>query len=401
MGNEESLAKLKEENARLLNLNKKLRKKLESIEKRNDAEFINNISHEMRIPTQAINAISKGLVQNWENFDNETNFELAKKIAGNAGRLYSLIDNLIEIPNIKKGMIDLKFSKTSIVELVSQLVDECKNFYISGKNIDFKIITNIKPETKILIDPNKITQLLRNILTNSIKASRDGRIIIEMGIKDQKLEIAVTDQGVGIAEEKLDKLFSQNLAASKSKDDAPGVGIGLSIAALIAKAHKGSISASNNRGKGARIVVTIPATGANSAPIKKAATSSTKELNVIIVDDEEACLLSMSMMLMKTSYNLKLYSNPAEALQQLKENPSDADIILLDIMMPGLDGISFLKELKANAGIKNIPVVMQSGVADMNQIDQSLSLGAVDFIRKPFTKEVLITAIENVFKGKK
>ena len=98
MNIEKKLSKLKEDNARLLNLNKKLSRKLEDLENRDDAEFINNISHEIRIPTSAINAISKELVQNWGNFDEETNFELAKKIAGNAGRLHSLIDNLIEIP---------------------------------------------------------------------------------------------------------------------------------------------------------------------------------------------------------------------------------------------------------------------------------------------------------------
>jgi CheY-like chemotaxis protein len=101
---------------------------------------------------------------------------------------------------------------------------------------------------------------------------------------------------------------------------------------------------------------------------------------------------------MKTSYNLKLYSSPKEAMEQLKDSPNEADLILLDIMMPELDGISFLKEIKSNNSLKEIPVIMQSGVADMNQIDESLNIGAADFIRKPFSKEVLIKAIENIFK---
>lgn len=399
MGNEKKLAKLKEENARLLNLNQKLNKKLESLENRDDAEFINNISHEMRIPAQAINAISKGLVQNWKNFDNDTNFDLAKKIASNAERLYSLIDNLIEIPNIKKGHVELKFSQVAILEIIKDLIDECKNFYISGKNIEFKTITNIKPESKFLLDPNKITQVLRNILTNAIKASASGKIIIDSRINQNLLEIAVTDEGTGIPETKLPRLFTEDIGSGKSKEDNPGAGIGLSIASAIIKAHKGKITARNNIGKGARVVISLPVTSAN---VQKTANTSnkTKDINVVIIDDEETCLLSMSMMLMQTSYQLSLFSSPKEALEQLRSYPQDADIILLDIMMPELDGISLLKELKTNKKLKAIPVIMQSGVADMSQIDTSLSLGAVDFIRKPFTKGVLIAAIENVFKKK-
>lgn len=397
MSSDEKLAKLKEENAQLLNENQKLSKKLSSLENRDDAEFINNISHEMRIPAQAINAISKGLVQNWHNFDEDTNFELAKKIAGNAGRLYSLIDNLIEIPNIKKGHVELKFRQVAILDIIKDLIDECKNFYISGKNIEFKIISNIKPEDIFMLDPNKITQVLRNILTNAIKASVAGKIIIDAQNNHNYLDIAISDEGTGIPKEKIDKLFSEDIGSGKSKTETPGTGIGLKIASSIVKAHKGKITASNNIGKGAKIAISIPVT--TSIKKEKQKNKDTKKLNVVIIDDEETCLLSMSMMLMKTSYELSLFSSPKEALEQLKSYPKDADIILLDIMMPEIDGVSLLRELKSNPKLKSIPVIMQSGVADMNQIDESLSLGAADFIRKPFTKEVLITAIENVFRG--
>lgn len=398
MGSEDRLSRLKEENAKLLNQNKKLEAKLKSLENRHDAEFINNISHEMRIPAQGINAISKGLVHNWDNFEEATKFDLAKKIAANAGRLYSLIDNLIEIPNIKKGFVDLKFSKIKILALIQDLVEECENFYINGKYIEFKIITNINPEDRILVDPNKITQLLRNILTNSIKATESGKIIIDAKIIDKMLKISVVDQGRGIPKDKLDQLFANNIVISKKKDDDPGVGIGLSIASAIVRAHKGKIEAANNVGKGAKVTFSIPVSSSASKEELDKPENNTKELNIVIVDDEETCLLSMSMMLMKTSYNLKLYSSPKEALEQLKKSPEEVNLILLDIMMPELDGISFLKEIKSNNALKEIPVIMQSGVADMNQIDESLNIGATDFIRKPFSKEILIKAIENVFK---
>lgn len=397
MSNKDKLSALEEENAKLLNLNKQLNLKLQSLENQNATSFIDNISHEMRIPTQAINAISKGLVQNWDSFDRKTNFDLAKKIAGNSGRLVSLIDNLIEIPNIKKGMVDLKFSKISIIELIEELIEECKNFYITGKNIKFKIISKIKRELKILIDPNKITQLLRNIFSNAIKASDKGLITIHVIIEGGNIEISVTDQGSGIPKDQLNQLFNENTTSQKY--NKPGVGIGLSIANIIAKAHRGKIRAESILGKGSKVSVTIPISTKSSSN-KEIKLQTSGNVNVVVIDDEEACLLSISMMLMKTGYGLQLFSSPLKGIEEITKFPKDADVILLDIMMPELSGIEVLKKLQSSARLKNIPVIMQSGVANMNQIDESLSLGAKDFIRKPYSKETLIKSIENVIKTK-
>jgi|GEM_PF-1199944 len=403
MSNDNKLSKLKEENARLLRVNQKLKNRVKNLESKDEIEFINDISHEMRIPAQAINAISKGLVQNWHNFDMNTNFELAKKIAGNAGRLASFIENIIEIPNIKRGMVRLRFAKVLIIDLIKEVIEDCKNFYITGKNLKFKLVTNIAPDTKILIDASKIALVLRNILANSIKASDNGNIIIDASIKDSEIIVHVIDPGTGIKKNILDNLFKDSTKSLNIKSDIPGTGIGLRIASEIIKAHNGTIQAANNIGKGAKISFFIPIPSTTNTKNKAAHIESitSDNLNVVAIDDEDAALLSISMMLMKTGYNLKLFSSPIEALKQIKANPTDVDIILLDIMMPEMNGLDLLKELRANASLKNISVIVQSGVADMSQIDEALSLGAKDFIRKPFSKEILITAIENISQQKK
>jgi sigma-B regulation protein RsbU (phosphoserine phosphatase) len=119
----------------------------------------------------------------------------------------------------------------------------------------------------------------------------------------------------------------------------------------------------------------------------------------MVIDDEETCLLSLTMMLHKTNYILYKFSSPIKALECLYTTPVNIDIILLDMMMPELDGIEVLMKLKSHEKLKNIPVIMQSGIDDIEQINNALSMGVKDFIRKPYSREILITAIENFTKS--
>jgi response regulator RpfG family c-di-GMP phosphodiesterase len=105
------------------------------------------------------------------------------------------------------------------------------------------------------------------------------------------------------------------------------------------------------------------------------------------------------MMLHKTNYILYKFSSPIKALECLYTTPVNIDIILLDMMMPELDGIEVLMKLKSHEKLKNIPVIMQSGIDDIEQINNALSMGVKDFIRKPYSREILITAIENFTKS--
>ncbi|MGV2333196.1 MAG UNVERIFIED_CONTAM: hybrid sensor histidine kinase/response regulator [Planctomycetaceae bacterium] len=373
--------------------------------KKNDndvKDFFNNLSHEIRTPVQAINAIAKGLVQNWNNFDNATNYDLATKIASNSGRLFSLVENILEMSNIKSGKIDLNYSKISPLILAQEMVEECKNFYLNYKNIKFEIISHLSSDIKAPMDENKIIQVLRNLLSNAIKASKEGTITISLTDNEEEIKFSITDEGIGIPEDDLNKLFVEIGHTSNTKNNIPGVGIGLIVAKSIVTAHGGSITAENNKDKGANFSFTIPKSSnpAIGKQIKDTNFKNTKDAQIVIIDDEETCLLSFSMMLLKTNYDLHLFSNPIQALDFLKSNPNLASIILLDVMMPEMNGIELLRLLKSHNILKTIPVIMQSGIADQSQIDEAISLGAEEFLRKPFTKEQIIESIEKILSNK-
>lgn len=394
----QEISRLKKEILELALKNQQLEKALNSQDTslENSKNFLNNISHEVRTPIQGINAIAKGLVSNWNNFDNETNFELASKIAQNSQRLFSIIDNILELSNFKNGKIDLKFRKVNITNFLNEMIEECISFYLQDKDLTIEVVSTIDANAYILCDEDKITQVLRNLLSNAIKITPQGKITIEAKENKGLVVISVIDSGPGIEEN--NDIFSED----NSKNDH--VGIGLIVSNAIIKAHGGKIWAENNSTKGAKFSFTLPLPNISPSPNSTTAlqaikSDTTTKANIMVIDDEETCLLSLTMMLHKTHYTLYKFSSPIKALECLYTTPVPMDIILLDMMMPELNGLEVMMKLKSNEKLKNIPVIMQSGIDDIEQINAALSMGVKDFIRKPYSREVLITAIENIAKS--
>jgi CheY-like chemotaxis protein len=275
------------------------------------------------------------------------------------------------------------------------MVEECISFYLQEKDLKIDITSTIDANAYILCDEDKITQVLRNLLSNAIKITPHGKITIEA--KDNKgyIVFSVLDAGPGIGENK--DIFNEDT----SKKDI--VGIGLVVSKAIIKAHGGKIWAENNPDQGANFSFTLPLPNifapSNKVVSNVARGDVTTQANIMAIDDEETCLLSLTMMLHKTNYILYKFSSPIKALECLYTTPVNIDIILLDMMMPELDGIEVLMKLKSHEKLKNIPVIMQSGIDDIEQINNALSMGVKDFIRKPYSREILITAIENFTKS--
>lgn len=412
---ETELSDLKKANSDLKEENKALLKKIAALEKANNIDFLDNLSHEIRTPIQAINAVSKGLVTHWDEFDEDTSFKLASKIANNSQRLFSLVDNILEAPNIKEGKVDLKYSRVLIEDLIEELVADFELYYLDNKDVDIQIVSKIKDDTILLADKDKITQIIRNLLTNALKVCKIGKIIVQISYEEDFVQISVIDEGIGIPDKEIKYLFNKEGKTSNTRQHTTGVGIGLMVCKCLVEAHQGKIWAENNKGPGARISFTLPipnfykkkmlerenqkSNPESTQRVRQPSAESLKDVetpkaNIVVIDDEDACLLSISMMLMKTNYELKLYNNPLEALDFLKMSPNSPDLILLDVMMPEMDGINVLKNIKSSTKLKSLPILMQSGVADKNQMKQAINLGANEFIRKPYSKDALLESIE-------
>jgi len=362
-------------------------------------EFINSLSHEVRTPIHGISALSMGLVENWDKLENNDARKLAIKIAANSQRLLSLVSNVLDVAKVQHDNISLNLRNISLNRLIQDMIEESRSLYLSDKDITIKF--NASDDLILLIDSDKITQVLRNLISNAIKVTSNGVITISWKIEKNKVCITISDEGVGIPAEELKTIFESFKQSSRTKNKISGIGLGLSISSKIIRAHGGKIWAENNDTKGASFIFTlpIPKTTKKTAVSKNnpASLHSTKA-NVMVIDDEEACLLSVEMIAHDTNYNIIPYLNPMKALEWLKQNPGKIDIIMLDMMIPEMSGIEFLEAIKSEARLANIPVALQSGASDKVKIFEAFEKGAVDFIHKPYNREDFVRIVEKNLK---
>jgi two-component system sensor histidine kinase ChiS len=257
---------------------------------------------------------------------------------------------------------------------------------------------------------------LRNLFVNAIKFSSDNskifaKLIVsettyDDGNKIDAIHFSITDQAIGVPEEELDSIFLPFTQSSRSKTNAGGTGLGLAISKEVILAHHGKIWARNNQDIGATFEFILPVLQAKQMDGHKIIaendiglarqTSCNKAANILIVDDEEACLLSMELLLHDTGYKLIKASGGCAALDYLKRHPDTIDIIMLDLMMPDMYGLNLLAELKKDQLLCKIPVILQSGISDVAEIERAHKMGIACYIKKPYQKYDVLVELERL-----
>ena len=209
----------------------------------------------------------------------------------------------------------------------------------------------------------------------------------------------IRDRGVGIPESELFSIFEPFVQSTKTDTNAGGTGLGLSIAAEIIYTHGGRIWAQNNENEsGSTFFFMLPLVeDAEILNIEKVVDQKNKEIKVLFVDDELGCRGMAEMILSKEAgFNLKTCSSGQEALEFLNNNHANIDVILLDMMMPGMNGTEVLKEIKSNKKYSNIPVLLQTGLKSDLELSKAMSLGANTHIAKPYNKEQLRAVVKKL-----
>jgi two-component system sensor histidine kinase ChiS len=352
-------------------------------------EFLNNISHEVRTPIQGFTTLSEGLVEHWNSFDESKKLSLAKNVASNAQRLASLVTNLLDLSKFTANKMILDLQTINLGALIEEIIDECNHLYIHNKKIKIQFIIPEAP-ISLRIDKERISQVLRNLFANAIKFSPDDSIIIaSIMLFNNQLHFSIVDEGIGIPEKELKNIFDPFTQSSRTRTKAGGTGLGLSICQKIIEAHSGKIWALNNADKGASFHFSIPADN----PLKKIEIIKKVAAKILMIDDEESCLISMEILLTNSPYILVKANDCKFGLSYLEEN-NDIDIILLDLMMPGENGLIFLTMIKENPKFANIPVILQTGSSDEELIKTAFNLGAIACIKKPYSKQSTFDALD-------
>ena len=367
-------------------------------------EFLNNISHEVRTPVQGVTAITKGLVDHWNEFDDNKKFKLVKDVFKSSDRLFYLINNLLDISKFASGKMQFHFEKADIRRIVKQVTEEFKLYIDDNKNLKLSVTVQKDCNVDCLVDPSRITQVLRNLLSNAIKFTKSGsvEILIDNYLpkgRDKNISyirVGVKDSGVGVPVDELEHIFESFEQSSRTKTLAIGTGLGLSISKEIIAGHDCKIWAENNIDqKGTVFYFTLP--GSAKIESKEKIIDKSRIINILLIDDEDLNHTSLTLLLYGLNFNITAINTGHGALDYLNKHKQNVDLILLDLIMPDIYGIDILKYIKKDKSLANIPVILQSGLAGDSDITEAMKLGAVAHIEKPFNRTSLLDKINAIF----
>ena len=368
---------------------------LEELE-RQRAQFLGMISHELRGPLTSIKGSAAILLESPSSLEPAETVQLARIIDSQANRMRDLISDLLVMARIEAGTLSVAPEPAD----VARLVDEARNNFLSGGGRENIVIDLDSGLPWVQVDRRGIVQVLDNLLTNAAKYSDDSSPI-RLGaiLDDLHVELSVADQGRGVPPERLAQLFSKfsRIEGDEGARVPLGVGLGLAICKGIVEAHGGRIWAeSDGPGLGARFAFTLPILDRTPAdsPVEVPARSrrsqggDAERTRIVVVDDDAQTLRYVRDTLTKAGYAAIVTANPDETPSLIKENRPA--LVLLDLVLPGTDGIELMKSLRA---VTDVPVIFLSGYGSDDIVSRALEAGATDYVVKPFSPTELVARI--------
>lgn len=330
--------------------------------------FLSNMSHELRTPLNSVIALSGVLNRRLSKLIPEEEHSYLEVIERNGKHLLSLINDILDISRIEAGREEIDNSNFDINTVINDVVNMIKPQALQ-KNIELK---NITPDKKIIItnDVRKCQHILQNIIGNAIKFTEKGKIEVETLDEENQIQIIVTDTGIGISEENLKHIFSEFRQADGSTSRKyGGSGLGLAIAQKYAHLLGGSIEVKSKLGEGSIFIISLPKhlNTTNKEPIQEATpieqparkSSVQKEIKnktVLIVEDSEPAIIQIKDILERYNYTVLTAKDGADALEQINKKIPDA--IILDLMMPEMDGFKVLQTIRDAELTAHVPVLI-------------------------------------------
>ncbi len=382
---------------------------LETAQKANRAktEFLANMSHEIRTPLNGIIALTNLLSKTKLN---KTQKEMLEVIDGSSDTLLALLNDILDLARVESGRLEIDNTEFNLAEALktSTALFAAK---AQEKGLEFVCDIDHAADENYLGDPNRIKQIISNLVSNSIKFTKNGKVeldakIIEADNENMMWEFVVQDTGIGIAPEKITKLFERFEQADGSiTREHGGSGLGLSICKGLCELMGGQISAQSELGKGTTISLRLPlrVSGSHASHAQNSETQSEEikpdGLRILAADDNETNRKVLELILTPLGANLVFAVNGNEAIEAQKNQ--DFDIILMDLQMPIKDGLSATREIREyelRAKKRPTPIIALSANAMKHHIEEAIEAGANSHVAKPFTPEVLFNGIANALE---
>lgn len=373
------------------------------------SEFLANVSHELRTPLNSILLLSRMLADNEGQRLSDAEARQASIINEAGSDLKALIDNILDLSRIEARKMTLELAPVVLADLVNDIADLLRpQFNEKGLYLHVDIAPDV-PES-ITTDREKLRQIIVNFLSNAVKFTAQGGATIHLGCQEETggqlpVRLSVTDTGIGIPANKKEVVFEAFKQADGSTSrHFGGTGLGLTISRELAHLIGGRIQLDSEAGKGAIFTLYLPLESNADQPDRQVYVIDNESqqvpaepalpeadfspARVLVVDDDVRNLLALTPLLERWGITVMAAGDGAEALDTLQSEDA-FDLVLLDMMMPGMDGYEVIRRLRADAAYRELPVIALTARASKADREQALEAGASHYISKPVNVEEL------------
>ncbi len=427
---EESNRELQKKDAKLVEAN------------RNKDIFMANISHELRTPLTLMLLPLKPLMDGKYGALPEKVTKILETINKNCLKLLRLINNLLDLAKLEDSKMRLKLKKVEVVSFCKSIIDS-----VLPTAEERRLTLNFRhtPETaELIIDPDQFDKVLLNLLSNAIKFTPEGGIItLAIDEMDSHIVFTVEDNGEGIPDDMHDMIFDRfsQVDGTSSKKEA-GTGIGLSLVKEIVELHRGTVDVDSEIGRGSRFTVKL-LKGDNhiteeikdrrksdkpvarkkrmddyehvkmsdviedqrqfqlldlakgSLPEITGIDLNSHDYTLLLIDDNQDMLSMMNLILIE-EYNILVATSAEEGLKIMREKKPD--LVVSDVMMPGMDGYEFCRHVKSDETLKHTPILLVTALSESSSLVEGVDSGADDYLSKPFERKVLKARIHSLLR---
>ncbi|MBB6637878.1 response regulator [Cohnella thailandensis] len=409
------------------------------------SEFLANMSHELRTPLNSLIILSQFLEDNAEGNLTDKQLEFVKTIHSSGEDLLKMIDEILDLAKVDAGRMDIQIELTPMEDITVDLEHAYRSI-AEDKGLSFSIGVGEDVPAAFPTDGHRLKQILRNLLSNAMKFTLEGSVSLTVrrgseeeleGRTERYLAFEVKDTGIGIAEEKREIIFEAfRQADGTTSRKFGGTGLGLTISRDLSQLLGGWITLRSEVGRGSAFTLYLPVRGPDAAadakpriswmdggllasaaeetetlpaleseanreygllkePVmeKETARSAYEGKTVLLVDDDPRNVFSLTSLLNHHRMNVYSAENGREALELL-ESGIRVDLVLMDIMMPEMDGYEAIERIRGNTEWSSLPIIALTAKAMKGERDKCLQAGASDYLAKPVSIDQLLSLLK-------
>ncbi|KHF38958.1 response regulator [Halalkalibacter okhensis] len=383
------------------------------------SEFLANMSHELRTPLNSLLILAKILSENGDGNLSGKQQEYIRTIYSSGQDLLHLINDILDLAKVESGKLEV-VSKEVELKKVQDFIERQFTPIARQKGVSLTVYADELVPIHLRTDEHRLQQILKNLLSNAFKFTEKGSVaLVIQKVKTPQplLAFSVTDTGIGIAKDKQDTIFEVfKQADGTTSRQYGGTGLGLSISREIAYLLGGHIDIDSEEGKGSTFTLYLPYDEVSewneeNLAITEVAASVEEEVNlsdheelmvqqqyrsllkdkkILIVDDDVRNVFALTSALEKYEININFAESGKEALKELQDHP-DTDLILMDIMMPDMDGFEAMRLIRNKDQFTSLPIIAVTAKAMKHNRDECIAAGASDYISKPIDLDQLFS----------